>query len=83
MLSPVQLLQHGVDMPLGKLEFAAFGQGVHHLNLVAQVVAQARRALGHIDRYLVVDKVSVELAAQIGGAGIVAHLTAKPAHRKQ
>lgn len=34
----------------GKLELAAFGQGVRHLNLVAQVVAQARRALGHIDR---------------------------------
>lgn len=70
-------------MLLGKLELAAFGQGVRHLNLVAQVVAQARRALGHIDRGLVVDKVSVELAAQIGGAGIVAHLAAKPAHRKQ
>ena len=82
-LSPVQLLQHGVDMLLGKLELAAFGQGVRHLNLVAQVVAQARRTLGHIDRGLVIDQVSVELAAQIGGAGIVAHLAAKPAHRKQ
>ncbi len=47
-------------MLLGKLELTAFGQGVRHLNLVAQVVAQARRALGHIDRGLVVDKVSVE-----------------------
>ena len=30
-------------MLLGKLELAAFGQGVRHLNLVAQVVAQALR----------------------------------------
>ena len=62
-LTPVQLLQHGVDMLLGKLELAALGKGVHHLDLIAQVVAQAHRALGHFHRRPVVLQISVELAA--------------------